>query len=309
MADQWRPRSESCSRRAVVVADLYDLRQREVGSQLLVLRPGDPEHTRALEVGLELRKRVLELRPGPREKVDVVELPASSEATSSLGGSMASTAVSGALTKIARTPSSMPILSDAVLVTRPPTRSAYQSRQMSIRLRLSVRAQDLPVGRVVHDARDFTEGVRPPRSCAPPRRTTPWRAGAFGILRHRCQGLASHRRLRGIYAAQKAKVSFSVCCTRFSTGDQVREGLGEREAPLMLCRGAPEHIRETSYAVFGGSEISAASSPTAPHGGRSTPLSGRRGRERRVCPETRGPRRGRARSLQRLQVAGERVRF
>src|SRR3712207_7989776 len=40
----------------VVVADLYDLRQREVGSQLLVLRPRDPEHARRLEVGLELRE-------------------------------------------------------------------------------------------------------------------------------------------------------------------------------------------------------------------------------------------------------------
>src|SRR3712207_8238036 len=52
----------------VVVADLYDLRQREVCFHLLVLRPRDPEHARRLEVSLELRERVVELRLGSRER-------------------------------------------------------------------------------------------------------------------------------------------------------------------------------------------------------------------------------------------------
>jgi hypothetical protein len=55
----------------VVVADLYDLRQREVGSQLTVLRPRDPEHARGLKVGLELRERIVELRPVLRPRVSL----------------------------------------------------------------------------------------------------------------------------------------------------------------------------------------------------------------------------------------------
>ena len=58
----------------VVVANLYDLRLREVGFQLLALRPRDPKHARGFEVSLESRERVVELGLGSREKVDVVEL-------------------------------------------------------------------------------------------------------------------------------------------------------------------------------------------------------------------------------------------
>jgi hypothetical protein len=37
----------------------------------LVLRPRDPEHARGLEVGLELRERIVELRPVLRFRVSL----------------------------------------------------------------------------------------------------------------------------------------------------------------------------------------------------------------------------------------------
>src|ERR687898_471395 len=58
----------------VAVADLYYLRQRQICPELPVLRPRDPEHALRPEVGFKLREHVVELRPAPREEVDVAEL-------------------------------------------------------------------------------------------------------------------------------------------------------------------------------------------------------------------------------------------
>lgn len=97
----------------VVVAQLYDLRQGEVGPQLPIFRPGNIEHPCWLKMCLEFGEQVIELFLAFCKKVDVIKCPASFVASSSFNGLIASTASFGAFTRIARAPSRTPIFSDA----------------------------------------------------------------------------------------------------------------------------------------------------------------------------------------------------